>query len=455
MWKDSETKIDYLDFDYLKKTVIELVKREDLTPSSIGIYGNWGSGKSSLMKMCIDELSLMPDTLCIYFNGWLFESFEDTKTAIISKILDEIEANRSFKGKTKATLRRLYNNVDKMKVAQKSIQYGLDFMLTGGLGSLVDITFQSVLGSMKNKLDDAELKELSKLYKNNNKSKDIRKSIVSFQTDFATLLEDTKIKKLVVFIDELDRCNPDSILNTLEAIRLFLFVQNTSFVIGADENHIMNAVKMKFNQIKENQLAIGKEYLEKLVQYPIRIPQLSPKEINLYILCLLLSRDLEEHDFKLFLAFIDTERNKDCVNFEITTALIDQNLKDINVTVKNALSFSKQLSSVLANGLNGNPRHCKRFLNSLFMRIFMAKYRNISLEQRVLAKIMLLEYFRPSMFRKLAEIQAEERGKPEELKMIEKGEIDKLKQMSDWNQDKWIKDWVALEPRLTDIDLRP
>ena len=51
MWKDSETKIDYLNFDYIIDTMVNIIMDKNLTPSTIGLYGDWGSGKSSLMGM--------------------------------------------------------------------------------------------------------------------------------------------------------------------------------------------------------------------------------------------------------------------------------------------------------------------------------------------------------------------------------------------------------------------
>lgn len=57
MWKDCETNIDLLDFDYLVDVTKKIIQNDDLTPSTIGIYGDWGSGKSSLMDMVMSELS--------------------------------------------------------------------------------------------------------------------------------------------------------------------------------------------------------------------------------------------------------------------------------------------------------------------------------------------------------------------------------------------------------------
>ena len=95
MWKDSETIIDYLNFDYIIDAVVKLVLDEDLSPSSIGLYGDWGSGKSSLMHMCKKQLEEQKDgTVCLLFNGWLYESYDDAKTAILASILDHIHGTK-------------------------------------------------------------------------------------------------------------------------------------------------------------------------------------------------------------------------------------------------------------------------------------------------------------------------------------------------------------------------
>ena len=82
MWKDSETEVDFLDFDYLINILKDIVFNNKLLPASIGIYGDWGSGKSSLMYMCKKKLETEDNKIkCLVFNGWLFEDYDDAKAA--------------------------------------------------------------------------------------------------------------------------------------------------------------------------------------------------------------------------------------------------------------------------------------------------------------------------------------------------------------------------------------
>lgn len=454
MWKDSETNIDLLDFDYLVDVAKKIIMDNNLTPSTIGIYGDWGSGKSSLMDMVMSDLSKEDNVLCLKFNGWLFEGYEDAKVALIGSILDEIGNKKRLTAKAKDILKNLYDNTDFIKLTSKLAKYGIDFLLTGGLLTISDITIDTIKNALVSKgtqVDDKEIEGIFKAFK----SKEVRKSVKSFHDDFALLLQKTNIKRLIVFIDELDRCKHDTILETLEAIRLFLFAKGTSFVIGADERQIRYAVQMKYPDVEGNQMDIGKEYLEKLIQYPIRIPQLGQKEVEFYIMYLLIEKDFNE-DIVVLRSIIDKEKKENFLDFELTYELIKTESENLAEKLKDTISLSKQISSVLAKGLNGNPRHCKRFLNAMELRIMMANYRKIPLDRRVLAKLMLIEYFKDPFYKRLAQLQANENGKPTELVQIEEGKWEDENILNTWKDDAWIVDWLTnIEPRLADIDLRP
>lgn len=454
MWKDSEANIDLLDFDYLVDATKNIITDDNLTPSTIGIYGDWGSGKSSLMDMVMNDLSKNENILCLKFNGWLFEGYEDAKIALIGCILDEIGKEKRLSTKAKYILKNLYDNIDFIKLTSKLAKYGIDFLLTGGLLTISDITIDTInnaLASKGTQVDDKEIEGILKAFK----SKQVRKSVKSFHNDFALLLQQTNINRLIVFIDELDRCKHDTILETLEAIRLFLFAKGTSFVIGADERQIRYAVQMKYPDVEGNQMDIGKEYLEKLIQYPIRIPQLGRKEVEFYIMYLLFEKDFSI-DLPVIRRIINKEKEENFLNFELTYELIKTESKDLAEKLKDTISLSKQISSVLAKGLNGNPRHCKRFLNAMELRIMMANYRKIPLDRRVLAKLMLIEYFKDPFYKRLAQLQANENGKPTELIQIEEGKWEDENILNTWKDDAWIVDWLTnIEPRLADIDLRP
>ncbi|QQU02193.1 KAP family P-loop NTPase fold protein [Myroides odoratus] len=454
MWKDSETHIDLLNFNYLVEVTKDIIENENLSPCTIGVYGDWGSGKSSLVEMILKSYEENDDFLCIKFNGWLFEDYEDAKTALLGTIIDKIKEQRTLTSKAKTSIKKLYKNIDFLDLASKGLKFGTDFLLTGGLGTVADITVNKVFDSLKDKGQSIESKDLKKILEGAFSKEQVRKNLREFQSDFDKLLKETKIKKLVVFIDELDRCNHDTILETLEAIRLFLFIDGTSFIIGADERQVMYAVRRRFPEIQGNHLDIGKEYLEKMIQYPIKIPQLGIREMEFYITSLFL-QEAFQREYSEIIEFLKEEREKNFVKFEIEYELIVSKFKNIDETkLKEVISISKQLSSVLSSRLNGNPRHCKRFLNALSMRMKMAAFKNIKLDKKVLAKLMLIEYFKDEVFKKIGELQANEDGKPKELKLVENKEWKEVEYLKLWKDDTWFINWVDSEPKLADIDLQ-
>lgn len=464
MWKDSETEIDYLDYEYMVNILADIICDDSLLPASIGVYGDWGSGKSSLMHMCIKKLEQEKKTKCLIFNGWLFESYSDAKSALLNSILDAIGDEKKLSEKGKQIISGLYKSIEKLQLAQKAVKFGANWLLTGGVGALMGLTTDAVISQLQAKVPalvgkidpSSDKSSILQAIKDELNDKSLRDDVREFQKKFAELLTECKIDRLAIFIDELDRCREDTILDTLEAMKLFMFTGKVAFVIGADERHISYAVKSKFKDIEGIQIDIGKEYLEKLVQYPIHIPRMDIDETEVYIALLLLSAETTPDTFKKVQESIKKTREegfgipplKNIGEIELPT--------DENSKVTECLSISKQVAEVLSKGLHGNPRQIKRFLNTLDMRMNMAKHKHTQLDRRILAKLMMLEYIRPVQFNFLAEL-AINNQLASELKVLEnhpdEDAVSKLK-MKTWVKDEWLSSWLETEPLLAEAGER-
>ena len=396
MWKDSETELDYLDFEHLCSSIELIVSDDSLQPSTIGLHGDWGSGKSSLMRMVKNKLTQNGYT-CLMFNGWLFEGYDDAKTSLIGTILDEIKKQTKLQKKASQILDTLLENISKFKLFRGAWRLGANMATIGVVPALTGVFFNTLDGVVK---QDGNLKDtiINKL-----DYKEFRDNIREFQDKFSELLVETKIKRLVIFIDELDRCSPLTILDTFEAIRLFLFNGNVSFIIGADERQIQYAIKNKYKDIADSSFDFGKEYLEKIIQYPIYIPKLGIQETEFYIACLLMQNAFSKPEvFNKVYNFLKNKKNEDLVNFKLNANMFEgKEFDKERETIYKCVNGSKQISEVLAIGFNGNPRQCKRFLNAAELRHHMASFRNIVLDKQVLMKIMLIEYFKPSFFKEM------------------------------------------------------
>ncbi len=117
MWPDNETAIDLLGFDYLSTALVEVLSEERIIPVTVGVFGDWGSGKSTLLQMVKAKLEKDKTTLVLSFNGWLFEGYEDAKTALMGSILDAVTSNRKLEQKAIGLASRLLKRVNWMRVA--------------------------------------------------------------------------------------------------------------------------------------------------------------------------------------------------------------------------------------------------------------------------------------------------------------------------------------------------
>lgn len=455
MWPDKEAEIDYLNFGYMVDMVVDIATNRDLSPSTIGLYGDWGSGKSSLMKLAqkkIEEKNTeigdekdSIKTLCIEFNGWLFEGYEDTKTSLCGVILDALADEKRFSKEITDYAKTLIKKIDFNKILGKGIKYGLDFFLTGGIGALTDLTLSSVLSTIKTNVSEVQAKDLEEILNKFKKDDKTRTEIKNFREEFKQLLQKSNVENVVVFIDELDRCLPDTVLEVFEAMRLFLFVEGMSFVIGADERLIQYSIKSKYKEVPGNNLDIGKEYLEKVIQYPLYIPQLTRAEVNQYLACLLLRETLTENQFKEILSIIYTL----VPNQDFSMEQISDKAPDIAESCKKDMALARQISSVLAPSINGNLRQCKRFLNTLYMRLKLAKARNVALDKNILAKLMLAEYFNPEFFKAVTKPENREL-----FKAFEKGEeLNDDNPFAVWKEKDWVKKWMQNGTRLDEEKL--
>lgn len=187
-----------------------------------------------------------------------------------------------------------------------------------------------------------------------------RRSVREFRGDFAKLLSQTKRKKLVVVIDDLDRCLPETIIETLEAIKLFLFVGHTAFIIGADERLVKYAVRRRFPEFPGERAEVGRDYLEKLIQFPIRVPPLGRLETERYISLLFASRSLGAEAFAaLRSAAIECDPktlHSERFNQDVAPKVLGQVTGDL----ADDLSLAERIAPVLASETIGNPRQCKR-----------------------------------------------------------------------------------------------
>lgn len=487
---DNEALVDLLHYGCVARTVLRLVESSGQAPISIGVHGDWGAGKSTVLGLIEQEVKSQaatikegPRPLCLRFNGWQFQGFEDTKAALLETIITQIRDSRPLSEKVKAQVIEALKQVDYLKLAKKATQWGFTFFtgvphpeqVTGAVSA-----FQALLGMGKDKVTpeaiESSMTDVESLIKPGGGPK-VPEHIEAFKKEFRQLIETAEISKLIVLVDDLDRCLPATVIDCMEAIRLFLFTEHTAFVIAADEAMVQYAVKQHFPDLpnSEGPRSYALNYLEKLIQVPFRIPPLGSVETQHYITLALAEAALgREHPAFLELLKIGQEQMREPwksgrMDLEKVAQLLKGHLDD---SIKQLILASDQLYSLLAEGTEGNPRQIKRFLNALLLRREIAIARGLKdhVKLPVLAKLMLAEYYKDDFYARLEDmVLKHSEGTPEQLQALEaealptgqtkaeSGETvaEQATKESEWKKDEWILNWAATQPALAADDLRP
>jgi len=83
---DNETKVDLLDNEAIAATIIKLLRDRPDQPVTVGVHGDWGAGKPSVLETIEAGFEGEAKVLCLKLNGWRFQGFEDAKIALIEGI---------------------------------------------------------------------------------------------------------------------------------------------------------------------------------------------------------------------------------------------------------------------------------------------------------------------------------------------------------------------------------
>lgn len=497
MWSDNETTLDLLGFGVHADLIRSVVTDASLLPVTIGIFGDWGGGKTSVMRMLQRDLdpenypagsperSSHERMVCLYFNSWLFEGYDDAKSAILSSILVQLAEHKRLAPKVRDKAIDLLKSVNWMRLARfgfKEVAFPAALAYLTGGASLVPAlaeTGKKVVGlsaTEEDGEDDADAQGIAWEEVFSSKAAAGPMDVRTFRARFEDMLNDADVDSLVILIDDLDRCSPQRIVDNLEAVKLFLSVDHTAFVIGADPRIVRHAVSTVYNpkQIEadagefQSQTDVVTDYLEKVIQIPYRLPRLSPAEVETYMSLLFCRRYLQGGSFDCVLEAAVRHKEEDRYTV-FGYGAIEKSLEErpdgtLNGDLKASLAFCTAAAPLITEGLKGNPRQVKRFLNAYILRKKLAEVARLShLQDSVLVKLMVLEYAHFERFSELYGWQASQAGMPEQLQQLEAG-LDPLEGEPDYDAvakevaPKWatstLRRWVAMEPHLSEVDLR-
>ena len=384
---------DALDFSPYVATLADIIASPSTrTPLTIGVFGTWGSSKTSLMRMIRQQLPAAFQVA--WFDAWKYEKEEALWRALLLQVLTALRAAIPADGSepSKKALAELsdmettlYRAVDCEEVGRVTIDW--DKLVKGSIVGLTHLSLSVLPGvgpALSKLLETAQGKitgdDLSTIFEaiERERSK-IHIEQVQFLDQFHHRFRDLVNKyvrqmddkkkaegRLVVFIDDLDRCLPEKAVEVLEAIKLFVDAPGCVFVLGLDQAVIARGIEIKYREFepelaeggdgasRRRSIIDGARYLEKIIQLPFQIPP------------------IERSDMGAFVQALVTEwPHAAC-------------------------------PEVFAEGLGQNPRQVKRTVNVFLLLWQLAGRRQEKLQDRIkpirLAKVVAIQHIYPELY---------------------------------------------------------
>lgn len=220
----------------LIRLFIEDVINDENNIQMIALYGEWGSGKTSLMNDIIEDIDkerFKP----IFFEAWRYEKDNNIPKSLFTLMLEELQDSKLVNTK---------EIVENASGFLESLSKGVSFNL-----GLVNISGKDIIDSLNDKIDiEQESKSIEKIEADLNKN----------------LSENGRV---LIFIDDLDRCEPHKVIDLLSSIKLFFTYGNKlTFICGIDFEATKKAIQIKYGNVIR-----AEDYLEKIFDHSFNMPK--------------------------------------------------------------------------------------------------------------------------------------------------------------------------------------
>jgi hypothetical protein len=329
---------DTLGFNTARDAFIQIIEAVR-PPLTVGLYGSWGSGKTTMIQG-MDE-ALRKSSLTLVFDAWKYRHEKN----LILPLLCALQRKHQAK------------SVNEKDSALKIV------------GS---VAVAALSGYIKHKtgIEFGDIRSIGEMYEEGYEYyKKYDDSVSNIEEEYKKfidqLLNNTNWDKVVIFVDNLDRCLPDVVVNLLEDISSFLSIRDVRcvYVLAMDKENVIKAINHLYPDFD------GGHYLEKIIQIPLKMP---------------LPSDGRAHFMKRYQIGKDFHASPK-TEFSDVRNEIFQKLADFE--------------SLFVSDLLGNPRRTERMINKLmfldFMCLFQAENNNNPRDTVILVVFLLLlnEYF--------------------------------------------------------------
>lgn len=338
--RDQPTLEDHLNRAGLVESLAQMIEHpEQETPLTIGLFGHWGTGKSSLMgmlqkRLTEDKKDPNAQFLFSWFNCWEYEHSKDIQAGLAQEVVNGLLGDGEFHREERNRTREV-SWWEKFKIrrafilSEKKLEY--DFFLLKLFGSLMGVLLPLLsilqfdgeplvagisavallylrgLSKQGKHLWDHPLRtELATFFKLPSYRAEIGQ-IPMIRKQLEGLCKvrlhqgEGEVKRLVVFVDDMDRCSVQTISKAFDAIRLITDIQQVVVIIGIDERVAFKAMGDSYKDYasiedSRTESDVARDYLGKIIQIPVRLNSPTEEELEGFIQEDLFAREETTHD---------------------------------------------------------------------------------------------------------------------------------------------------------------
>jgi len=272
------------------------------TPFIVGVFGRWGTGKTTLMRMLERELAAS-DATTVWFSAWLYGQEKEIWAAFLQSLTSRLASRLRFSEKLRFSasvfqrglsgtmlLYQLPEYLWRAALVVAPVMVAALLARTAAADTAVVLHSGGALASLALavwvllKPASAAIQREIKPDFNVYRSVDFDKHVgflERFRDQFARIVASLPEgnRRVVIFVDDLDRCGPDKALELLDAIKIFIDVPGCVFVLGIDLSIVQQALAKKYPDDRVAQ----REYLSKIVQLPFHLPPLTADDLAGYL----------------------------------------------------------------------------------------------------------------------------------------------------------------------------
>ena len=269
---------------------------------TIGVYGRWGQGKTSMLrqiKKSLDERGIRGDqeVITVWFNPWryagekfLIVPFFHTLVAALEdykKCLEEMETAGKLSSSWKVLRNKLITFGQTLSRVPVALAYGLEGEIKVPLLLKAKFNFQRFIDEGRRQEAKIEAQQAEESAEDSNKMIEEHESLYYNLIEELQRAVDDFDTKVVVFIDDLDRCLPEKAVELLEGLKVLLDLRNFVFVIGVAREVVERGIRVRYRELYAKTDGDGprieRDYLEKIIQFPLTLPPADKQRLSQHI----------------------------------------------------------------------------------------------------------------------------------------------------------------------------